>query len=94
MLNKSSLPSALSVIPRSKAAIGVYFTRDSHFNLGVCVDDPKICHMRTQLHACRRALHVTIDHKMDGFTDVEGIVIKTYSDYIVRHISDFIVKWR
>lgn len=77
-----------------KAAIGIYFARDSHFNIGVCVAEPKLCHMKTQLHACLRALHETLEFKMNGFTDLEGIVIKTDSDYIVRHMTDCIVKWR
>lgn len=31
---------------------------------------------------------------MGVFPDLEGIVIKTDSDYIVHHMTEFITKWR
>lgn len=77
-----------------KFAIGVYFARNSHFNVGECVDDPHKCIARTQLHACLRALQEALDLKMNAFQDLEGIVIKTDSDYIVRHMTECITKWR
>lgn len=77
-----------------KTAIGVYFARNSHFNVGECVDDSSICVARTQLHACLRALQETLDLKMNAFQDLEGVVIKTDSEYIVRHMTECITKWR
>lgn len=77
-----------------KTAIGVYFARNSHFNLGECVDDSNKCLARTQLHACLRALQETLDLKTNSFQDLEGVVIKTDSEYIVRHMTECITKWR
>lgn len=89
--------SALSTPPGTKhwkTAIGVYFSRNSHFNLGECVEDPNKCVERAQLHACLRALQVTLDLKMNAFQDLEGVVIKTDSQYVVRHMTECITKWR
>lgn len=77
-----------------KNAIGVFFGRDSLFNVGECVEDTKTYIARTQLHACRRALQEALDLKMSAFPDLEGVVIKTDSDYIVRHMTECITKWR
>lgn len=77
-----------------KIAIGVYFARNSHFNLGECVDDSNKCLARTQLHACLRALQETMDLKTNSFQDLEGVVIKTDSKYVVRHMTECIKKWR
>lgn len=77
-----------------KTAIGVYFARNSHLNLGECVDDSNKCLARTQLHACLRALQETLNLKTNSFQDLEGVVIKTDSEYIVRHMTECITKWR
>lgn len=89
--------SALCTPPGSetpKNTIGVFFASNSQFNLSECVEDTKICIARTQLHACRRALQAVFDLKMTVFPDLAGIVIKTDSDYIVRHMTECITKWR
>lgn len=88
---------ALCIPPGSKGpknAIGVFFGRDSLLNVGECVEDTKTCIARTQLHACRRALQEALDLKMSAFPDLKGVVIKTDSVYIVRHMTECITKWR
>lgn len=58
------------------------------------MDDSDKCLARTQLHVCLRALQETLDLKLNSFQDLEGVVIKTDSEYIVRHMTECIMKWR
>lgn len=58
------------------------------------MDDSNKSLARTQLQACLRALQETLDLKTNSFQDLEGVVIKTDSEYIVRHMTECITKWR
>lgn len=58
------------------------------------MDGSKKCLARTQLHGCLRALQETLDLKTNSFQDLEGVVIKSDTEYIVRHMTECITKWR
>lgn len=80
--------------PSAESAIGVYFAESSQWNVARCLNSPPATSQRAELEACMEALYKVRSIKTTGVLEVSQIVIKADSEYVVKGMTKWIVKWR
>ena len=75
------------------SAVGVYFAKDSKWNISAPVDDPKPTNQKAELRACLEALQRAIVIKLMAMENLSQIVIKADSEYVVKGMTEWIFKW-
>lgn len=82
--------------PSAKSALGVYFARHSQWNVAKSLNDPGATSQKAELEACSRALTQALVIKKTareaGTRDLSTIVIKSDSEYLVKGMTQWILK--
>ncbi|MCJ1399504.1 hypothetical protein MMC11_002706 [Xylographa trunciseda] len=87
--------------PDARAAIGVYFAESSLYNISMTIPEHQATNQVSELVACWMALRslVSITTAGKNFTEesdhpISQVVIKADSEYVVKGMTEWIVKWR
>ncbi|MCJ1359271.1 MAG: hypothetical protein MMC33_009272 [Icmadophila ericetorum] len=77
----------------TRAGVGVYFGRDSEFNITSSLNIEFPTSQKAELHACSVALHQIRNVKEDYEPMLSQVVIKADSEYVVKGMTEWIFKW-
>ncbi|MCJ1384678.1 hypothetical protein MMC17_007796 [Xylographa soralifera] len=87
--------------PFAQSAIGVYFGKSSKYNISSTILKVDTTNQIAELMACLTALRRIVGMNKANTTLIDGldnplsqVVIKTDSEYTVKGMTDWILKWR
>lgn len=77
----------------AKSACGLYFARGSKHNVGRMAPEP-VSDQKAHLWACFTALGLMAFLAVSELRDLRQVVVKTDSEYLVKSMTEYIVKWK
>ncbi|MCJ1454229.1 hypothetical protein MMC28_004581 [Mycoblastus sanguinarius] len=80
--------------PKAQSAIGVYFGKQSQHNVSLALHDPEATNQKAELMSCLMALTIAYGFKMSGIIGLSQIIIKSDSEYVVKGMTDWMIKWK
>jgi len=77
------------------SAIGVFFAKDSPWNIVKRSSKPVAVSQRAELQACLAALQMAITIKAENLEEeLSQVVIKAHSEYVCRGMTEWVGKWK
>ncbi|KKY17948.1 putative ribonuclease h1 [Diplodia seriata] len=83
-------------MPGARASVGVFFRHGSPYNEAKVLSGANPTNQRAELYAGITALQIVGDllYALEGLKDLELVVLKTDSEYLVKGITEWIYNWR
>jgi len=77
------------------SSIGVFFAKDSPWNIVKRSSKPAAVSQRAELQACLAALQMAVTIKVEKLEEeLTQIVIKAHSEYVCRGMTEWVGKWK
>ena len=78
------------------SSIGIHFAWESKWNISRLLKDPAPTSQKAELKACLIALHKAFRVRSKGpfYEELDQVVIKSDSAYVVRGLTEWIFKWK